>query len=321
MYVYNKYIMEKNDQPYSDEIGQNDKSYLEKNKKENDQRYLEKIEKKIEDIVEKVKIEDIVESKVFDDDLLLQLEIMFSYICQKFKIKSETIIENVFNKIDGSNIISNGGAKKSKRRRKSKKKNKSKKRGGSKKQKCKSRNRKSIMKYFNGGDTDGVNADECSICFDSGEGMPEVCENHHKFHNTCISEWIQRGNQTCPFCRSPISDNILEPILNQNENADENAALETILQGLRQRRVMEPVPLPQRMTIPIEISVETRMLLGLLLCMCILVVVTDLLYPDQERIEARTVRFNHMMSIMDTIIQKIQEIRNIIRNKLKKKQN
>ena len=45
----------------------------------------------------------------------------------------------------------------------------------------------------------------CSICLDNmietGENIYMVPECSHKFHNTCIIEWLRTGSGTCPVCR------------------------------------------------------------------------------------------------------------------------
>lgn len=44
-------------------------------------------------------------------------------------------------------------------------------------------------------------ADPCPICTDPGPNAMTSCG--HYFHFRCISEWLGRGNSTCPTCRSP----------------------------------------------------------------------------------------------------------------------
>lgn len=48
---------------------------------------------------------------------------------------------------------------------------------------------------------------ECSICLENGEsdtcfGELEQCS--HIFHMTCILQWLNKNNVTCPICRTSI---------------------------------------------------------------------------------------------------------------------
>jgi len=49
----------------------------------------------------------------------------------------------------------------------------------------------------------------CSICLDSiaedNNGIYTVPECSHKFHNTCIIEWLRTGSGSCPVCRGTQS--------------------------------------------------------------------------------------------------------------------
>ncbi|KAF0977469.1 hypothetical protein FDP41_003461 [Naegleria fowleri] len=45
---------------------------------------------------------------------------------------------------------------------------------------------------------------ECSICLQNYE-RPVRLQCQHVFCEQCISEWVQTGNQTCPVCRTPVS--------------------------------------------------------------------------------------------------------------------
>ena len=78
--------------------------------------------------------------------------------------------------------------------------------------------------------------DECPICFDPlidiskyGKAVT-VCEQHHKCHIKCISDWIESKSiqkATCPMCRGPIIPSLLEEITNER-NRDPKKALETL---------------------------------------------------------------------------------------------
>ena len=49
-----------------------------------------------------------------------------------------------------------------------------------------------------------ANDGHCSICLESYEsGRVVKLPCNHVYHNDCIQEWSNRGNTTCPICRSP----------------------------------------------------------------------------------------------------------------------
>lgn len=44
--------------------------------------------------------------------------------------------------------------------------------------------------------------DKCAICLDRiNKKIKDKC---HNFHSGCINSWIERGNRSCPLCRTPI---------------------------------------------------------------------------------------------------------------------
>lgn len=51
--------------------------------------------------------------------------------------------------------------------------------------------------------------EECSICLDVFKHKQNVsqlpCNKSHLFHATCILNWVENGNDTCPLCRCKIS--------------------------------------------------------------------------------------------------------------------
>ncbi|CAH9142347.1 unnamed protein product [Cuscuta epithymum] len=56
---------------------------------------------------------------------------------------------------------------------------------------------------------DGEDGGEtCSVClegFCKGAVITPLTPCSHRFHNTCIRQWVRRKrNQTCPLCRGPI---------------------------------------------------------------------------------------------------------------------
>ncbi len=57
--------------------------------------------------------------------------------------------------------------------------------------------------------TGSIEPDEiCSICLsqlssDSSLRVRKITVCGHKFHDTCLSEWLVGTNNTCPLCRSP----------------------------------------------------------------------------------------------------------------------
>ena len=51
---------------------------------------------------------------------------------------------------------------------------------------------------------DNIQNEECSICLDIDNANSwTILQCSHKFHNQCISTWLQI-NQTCPICRIRI---------------------------------------------------------------------------------------------------------------------
>lgn len=62
--------------------------------------------------------------------------------------------------------------------------------------------------------------EECAICIQNGTESSDPnfvtlpCD--HKFHDTCMKQWLLTGNSlTCPMCRSPITQE-MEQNVNQN---------------------------------------------------------------------------------------------------------
>lgn len=46
---------------------------------------------------------------------------------------------------------------------------------------------------------------ECSICLDTQtENERVIGKCNHLFHKTCIEQWMERGKETCPLCRSRL---------------------------------------------------------------------------------------------------------------------
>lgn len=58
------------------------------------------------------------------------------------------------------------------------------------------------LEYLNSNQTQ----QECSICLESNE--KDNCFGklpcNHIFHVTCILQWVNKNNKTCPICRVPI---------------------------------------------------------------------------------------------------------------------
>lgn len=50
---------------------------------------------------------------------------------------------------------------------------------------------------------DKLQKDECSICLGE-KNLNKKLSCQHRFHDSCIKEWINRGNSTCPICRKII---------------------------------------------------------------------------------------------------------------------
>ena len=50
---------------------------------------------------------------------------------------------------------------------------------------------------------------ECAICMDDYDEQSYVtslpCNEGHYFHTHCITDWITKGQNTCPLCRTEIT--------------------------------------------------------------------------------------------------------------------
>lgn len=46
----------------------------------------------------------------------------------------------------------------------------------------------------------------CSICLENytNENLITILNCRHHFHNNCIDEWYNLGNNSCPLCRAII---------------------------------------------------------------------------------------------------------------------
>jgi hypothetical protein len=63
--------------------------------------------------------------------------------------------------------------------------------------------------------------DECPICYesiDSSQTVVLACE--HKFHKKCIVPWLSKNNLTCPTCRHPVDNIILDKYYIAIDNTD-----------------------------------------------------------------------------------------------------
>ena len=73
-------------------------------------------------------------------------------------------------------------------------------------------------------------ANDCAICFTEYDvGDVIVCSKHcpHVFHQECILEWLSRGNNNCPTCRSTfyVPSNIEEDSFDEVEISQERQRL------------------------------------------------------------------------------------------------
>jgi|TARA_Y100000992_G_scaffold302599_1_gene277602 hypothetical protein len=50
---------------------------------------------------------------------------------------------------------------------------------------------------------DKIEKDECCICLGE-KNLNKTLSCKHIFHDSCIKEWMNRGNLTCPMCRKII---------------------------------------------------------------------------------------------------------------------
>lgn len=89
--------------------------------------------------------------------------------------------------------------------------------------------------------------EECAICLSDGkEGDADFIELtcHHKFHSTCIRNWIQQGtNLNCPTCRAPINPSTIpNQSVSVNQSAPANPHINT--QNIYIQPSAPPAPLP-----------------------------------------------------------------------------
>jgi hypothetical protein len=61
--------------------------------------------------------------------------------------------------------------------------------------------------------------EECSVCYESiteRNAVGLTCK--HLFHGKCLKKWIRGNHNTCPYCRAPIEDDVLEKLCPLPEN-------------------------------------------------------------------------------------------------------
>jgi hypothetical protein len=165
------------------------------------------------------KIHDSLYSKIknkkfHDNNLALQLKVLFHHIIKKYKIPSN-VIKRIIKKI--KHDISNKSSKISKIQSRKRRSNKR-----SNRRKTRSKN-KSTSK----GGANNV----CQICYDEGEPCIEnninefgncmihicsspMCYNNNLFHKACIIEWtfrqhVNHEDMTCPICRSRVTPEVV----------------------------------------------------------------------------------------------------------------
>ena len=47
---------------------------------------------------------------------------------------------------------------------------------------------------------------------------PLTCDEKHYFHTACLESWIKMGKNSCPLCRLPIN----EDVLNRSRGSQDN---------------------------------------------------------------------------------------------------
>lgn len=53
--------------------------------------------------------------------------------------------------------------------------------------------------------------EECSVCYEhitQRNGITLPCK--HTFHTKCVKKWIVGNHTTCPYCRAPIGDDVMD---------------------------------------------------------------------------------------------------------------
>jgi hypothetical protein len=66
----------------------------------------------------------------------------------------------------------------------------------------------------------------CAICLEEMDKLYKIsnlsCKNKHPFHNKCLNEWIEHGNESCPTCRQDIKfSDYKKGLILMNKNVDE----------------------------------------------------------------------------------------------------
>jgi hypothetical protein len=61
----------------------------------------------------------------------------------------------------------------------------------------------------------------CPICMDDFKGKDFVttlpCNNMHFFHTACIADWVDKGQNICPLCRTQITRAGIDKINHENK--------------------------------------------------------------------------------------------------------
>jgi hypothetical protein len=66
---------------------------------------------------------------------------------------------------------------------------------------------------------------ECSICLNAISSTDKSFKTdcNHCFHEQCIKTWIEHDKKSCPNCRHPINQKMLDDLnISQNKNIIKN---------------------------------------------------------------------------------------------------
>jgi hypothetical protein len=76
---------------------------------------------------------------------------------------------------------------------------------------------------------------ECSICLNAIVSTDKSFKTdcNHCFHEQCISGWIEHDKKSCPNCRHPINQNLLDKISSYKPCLTGPPPIPTFLEGLR----------------------------------------------------------------------------------------
>jgi len=91
-------------------------------------------------------------------------------------------------------------------------------------------------------DIDKINDDfenKCSICYETLYNTVTLSKCDHKFCLDCISKWISSQNETCPYCRTFLFKEKLNPSINDYNNYEGIPYLERVDNSIHNLKITE----------------------------------------------------------------------------------